>query len=173
MAYLSERARKMKMDFFFQDVPKTAKILEIGSGDGWLKKGLAERGFLAYQNIDLVPPADIVGDIREWRKIGLQPNSFDIIVAFEVVEHVDIFNVCYELLSDGGCLFLTTPYPHADWFLKILEFVGLTQKRTSAHSNLVYLKTIKTFEDNKVFNKFFLSQWGIMTKRSNKNVKAV
>ena len=166
MPYLSERARKMKMDFFFRDVPPTARILEIGSGDGWLKKGLAERGFQTYQNIDLFPPADIVGDIRDWRKIGLQPSSFDVIVAFEVAEHVDIFNECYELLADGGRLFLTTPYPHADWFLKILEMIGLTQKRTSPHSNLVYLKTIKRFEENQVFNKVGLSQWAIMTKRS-------
>jgi 2-polyprenyl-3-methyl-5-hydroxy-6-metoxy-1,4-benzoquinol methylase len=164
--YLSEHARKMKTDFFFREVPTTARILEIGSDEGWLKKSLTERGFQTYLNIDLFPPADIVGDIRKWREIGLQPNSFDIIVAFEVVEHVDIFNECYELLPDGGRLFLTTPYPHADWFLKILEFVGLTQKRTSPHSHLVYLKTIKRFENNKVINKFGLSQWAVMTKCS-------
>ena len=166
MPYLSERAQQMKMDFFFRDIPKTVRILEIGSGEGWLKKGLMERGFQSYTNIDLSPPADIVGDIREWKKIGLQPNSFDIIVAFEVVEHVNIFNECYDLLTNDGQLFLTTPYPHADWFLKVLEIVGLTQKRTSPHSNLVYLKTIKRFEDRMVFNKFGLSQWCIMTKRT-------
>lgn len=164
MAYLSNLARKMKTNFFFRDIPKTARILEIGSGNGWLKQALTKHGFQNYQNIDLFPPADIVGDIRDWKNIGLAPESFDIIVAFEVVEHVDIFADCYELLANGGQLFLTTPYPHADWLLKMLELFGLTQRRTSPHSNLLYLKTVSTFEKNRVMNKVCLSQWGIMTK---------
>lgn len=164
MSYLSNHARTIKTNFFFHNVPETARILEIGSGDGWLKTFLLGKGFLNYQDIDIIPPADIVGDIRDWRNLGLKPNSYDIIVAFEVVEHVDIFTECYDLLADGGRLFLTTPYPHADWFLKILECAGLTQRRTSPHSNLIYLSKIKTFEKNCVINKVFLSQWAIMTK---------
>ena len=59
-------------------------------------------GWTGYHGLDIVPPADYVGDIRNWREIGLEPESFDVIIAFEVVEHVDCFKECYDLLKHGG-----------------------------------------------------------------------
>ena len=50
------------------------------------------------------PPADIVGDVRNWRSMGLAEGSFDAIVSFEVVEHVDCFRECYDLLRPGGIM---------------------------------------------------------------------
>jgi 2-polyprenyl-3-methyl-5-hydroxy-6-metoxy-1,4-benzoquinol methylase len=47
-------------------------------------------------------PADIVGDILEWKRIGLQPESFDVIIAFELVEHVDCFQEFFDLLSQAA-----------------------------------------------------------------------
>ena len=47
------------------------------------------------------------------------------VVAFEVVEHVDLYAACQDLLKPNGKLLVTTPAPHADWFMKILELVGL------------------------------------------------
>src|SRR5437016_3427885 len=115
MPLLSRYAAGKKMEYFLRDVPKDAAILEVGSGSGWVGPYLQQHGWHNYLGLDLASPADIVGDIRDWRALNLHPDSFDVILAFEVVEHVDCFDACYELLKPGGKLMVTTPVPHMDW----------------------------------------------------------
>ena len=165
MPILSEYAQKRKINYFLKDIDKNSKVLEVGSGSQWLRKHMKKNGWTGYIGIDLKDPADIVGDIRFWQQLGLKPKSFDYIVAFEVVEHVDIFQECFELLKDDGELMVTTPLPHMDWILKLLETIGLNQKRTSPHDNLIYLDKIKLFSPIELKNIAFLSQWGKFKKR--------
>lgn len=161
---LSELARKKKIKYFLRDKPKDARILEVGSGTGWVCAYLKQNGYKNYSNIDLKPPADIIGDINDWKELGLQPGGFDYIIAFEVVEHVDCFQSCFELLRNGGQMLLTSPLPHMDWVMKILEFLKLNQKRTSPHTSLVYFKKVPYFSTKKIHTVGFLSQWGIFVK---------
>src|SRR4051794_16410666 len=86
---LSEISRKLKKLYFLNKIGPKDRVLEIGCGDGWVGRYLRSRGIEQLVGIDITPPATIVGDIREWRKLGLEPASFDFIVAFEVLEHVD------------------------------------------------------------------------------------
>lgn len=162
----SEFARKKKIDFFLKKIPKNKHILEIGSGSGWAGDFLKKRGYIHYMGLDIVPPADIVGDIRDWKALGLKAESFDVIIAFEIVEHVDCFKECWTLLRAGGRLLLTTPVPHMDWVLGVMEFLGLNQKRTSPHTNLIYLKNVSCFKKKQIKIVAFLSQWGIFEKES-------
>jgi 2-polyprenyl-3-methyl-5-hydroxy-6-metoxy-1,4-benzoquinol methylase len=164
MPLLSDFARKKKINYFIKDIPKDKRILEIGGGSGWAGKYLTENGWTDYTSIDVVPPAGIIGDIRQWQSLGLKENSFDIIIGFEVVEHVDCFKDCWALLKPGGKFLITTPVPHMDWFLHLLEHIGLNQKRTNAHDHLVYLKTVNDFQHKKIKIIAFLSQWGIFVK---------
>lgn len=164
MPLLSDIARKKKIDYFLRDLPKSARVLEVGSGSGWVGAYLKTHGWTNYVGLDVVPPADVVGDVREWRTLGLTAGSFDAIVAFEVVEHVDCFAACRELLAPGGKLLLTTPVPHRDWVMKGLEAVGLNQKRTSPHDHLVYLDRVPGFADKRVKVVAGLSQWGVFVK---------
>ena len=122
MPLLSDYARRKKIEYFFGDIPKDARILEVGAGDGWVGRYLKDNGWTNYVSVDIVPPADIVGDLREWRKLGLEESSFDVIVAFEVIEHVDLYQEMYDLLKPGGRLFRQVlsqgaPRPDADWSL--------------------------------------------------------
>jgi len=164
MRLLSQYARKRKIEYFLQRIPKEAKILEIGCGTGWVSNYLKKNGRNHYLGMDVVPPADIVGDIRNWKELGLKEQSFDVIVAFEVVEHVDCFKECFELLKPGGMLMLTSPVPHMDWLLKLLEVIGLNQKRTNPHNRLVYFRDVQYFQHKNIKIVGFLSQWGIFTK---------
>jgi 2-polyprenyl-3-methyl-5-hydroxy-6-metoxy-1,4-benzoquinol methylase len=166
MPVLSQFAQQRKIKYFIEKIPKEKSILEIGSGSGWVGDYLIKQGWNNYTGIDIVPPADVVGDIHNWKALGLREESFDVIIAFEVVEHVDCFNECRALLKGGGKLMITTPVPHMDWFLIMLEFLGLNQKRTSPHSNLVYLKNVSCFINKKIEIVAFLSQWGIFTKEN-------
>jgi 2-polyprenyl-3-methyl-5-hydroxy-6-metoxy-1,4-benzoquinol methylase len=164
MPILTRFVQKRRIKFFLEKIPKNKSILEIGCGSGWVGDYLRENGWANYLGIDINPPANIVGDICNWRNLGFKEASFDIIIAFEVVEHVDCFKECWELLKEGGMLMLTTPVPHMDWVLKIMEYLGLNQRRTSPHNNLIYLKNIFCFKEKEIRIILFLSQWGIFTK---------
>ena len=164
MPILSQISRKRKIKYFLDKIPKTTKILEIGSGDGWVGDYLRNNGYSHYTGIDLFPPADIIGDINNWGKLPLQESYYDYIIAFEIFEHIDCIEACYSLLKKNGKLLITTPLPHMDWSLNILEFLKLNQKRSSPHNNLIYLKHIEGFSKYNIKIIAFLSQWGIITK---------
>lgn len=164
MPLLSDYARRKKENYFLDRLSAGANVLEVGSKDGWVGELVKERGCL-YTGMDLFPPADIVGDIKHWKALGLEPNTYDAIVAFEVVEHVDCFQECYDLLKPGGRMFITTPRPKTDWVLKVLEALGLNQKRTSPHDFLVDLTKVSVpFREKQVTLVGGLSQWAIFTK---------
>jgi 2-polyprenyl-3-methyl-5-hydroxy-6-metoxy-1,4-benzoquinol methylase len=161
---LSEYARRKKIDHFFRDVPREARILEVGSGDGWLKREMARRGWRDYVGIDLKPPADVVGSILDWRSLGLPPGSFDVVIAFEVVEHVHCFREIFDLLKPGGLLVLTSPVPRMDWLCRLLELAGLNQKRTSPHDHLISFRQIPLFEPIEIRTVGLMAQWGKFRK---------
>lgn len=163
-AVLSEYSQRKKIKYFIEKIPKNASILEIGSGDGALSKYLKAGGWKNYIGLDIVAPADIVGDIKEWKKLGLKNNSFDVIIGFEVLEHVDFLKEALDLLKPGGLLYLTSPYPTTDWVCQILEFVKLSQKRSSKHTNLTYFKNIRGFDVINIKSVGLFAQWGIFKK---------
>lgn len=164
MAFLSDYSRRRKISYFLRTIPKTARILEIGCGSSWVGEYLKQNGCDQYVGLDLVPPADIVGSIKNWQKLELKAGSFDYIVAFEVVEHVDCFQECYDLLKPGGRLLITTPAPKMDSVLRFLEFLGLNQKRTSSHDYLVDLSRVVLFEKKQIKIIAFLAQWATFEK---------
>ncbi len=164
MPMLSNMAQRRKIDYFLRPLPKNAAILEIGCGARWVGEFLRSDGYTGYIGNDLVPPADIVGDIRQWDKLGLKPDHFDAIVAFEVVEHVDLFREAYDLLKPGGLFLITSPVPEMDWAMQLLEAVGLNQKRTSPHDHLIDFRQIPFFETVEIKRVAGLSQWGIFRK---------
>jgi len=164
MPALSQYAQSKKIKYFLDPLPKDARILEVGCGSRWVGDYLKTNGWSNYVGADLVPPADIVGDIRDWRTLGLTPASFDAIVAFEVIEHVDFTAEALALLKPGGLLLLTSPVPHMDWVMKVLEAVGLNQRRTSPHDHLVYFEKLPWFEPVSLQRKAGLSQWGILRR---------
>ena len=164
MPVLSDVAQRKKIDFFLRPLPKDAAILEIGCGAKWVGEWLRSAGYTGYVGNDLVPPADIVGDITKWQELGLKAESFDAIVAFEVVEHVDLFQEAFDLLKPGGKFLITSPVPEMDWAMQLLETVGLNQKRTSPHDHLIDFRDIPLFEAVEIKRVAGLSQWGVFRK---------
>lgn len=159
---LSWLARRGKLNYFLPQVPKDARILDIGCADNWFKRSAAERGWHNVVGIDLFPPADIVGDIWTWRDLGMEPNSFDAIIAFEVIEHGDFAVPFHELLKPDGLLMLTTPVPRLDPLLKVLEALRLLQRRSSPHTHLTDLRRVPNFTVVERRVKAFVSQWAVL-----------
>ncbi len=157
-------AQRKRLSFFKDELEQAGKTLEVGAGSGWVKNAITCFNMVEYTGIDIYPPADIIGDINEWQNLGLEPESFDTIIAFEVVEHVDCFDACYQLLRPGGKMLITTPIPSMDWVLKITEALGLNQKRTSPHDHLVDLRTAPFFKTKIIKYVAGLGQWAVFTK---------
>lgn len=164
MPFLSRWARRKKLDFLLERIRPGDSVLEIGSGDRWLGERLAERGVRGYRCVDLKGPADYVGDIRDWKKLGIPAASFDFVIALEVVEHVPCFEEIGALLKPGGHVFLTSPFPAWDFLCAILENVGLSQKRTSPHAHLIDFRDVPLFEKVHLKRVGILSQWGLFRK---------
>ncbi|MHB8973476.1 MAG: class I SAM-dependent methyltransferase [Pirellulaceae bacterium] len=173
MPLLSDYAQRKKIANFLDTIPRTARVLEIGCGSGWVGEYLKTHGWTGYVGLDLTPPADVVGNVRDWRQLGLEPASFDAIVAFEVVEHVDCFRECYDLLAPGGRLMLTSPVPRMDWAMKCLEWLGLNQQRTSPHDHLIDFHKVPYFEEKETKVVAFLSQWGIFRKTGSDGAESL
>jgi SAM-dependent methyltransferase len=170
---LSSLSRRLKKRYFLDRINPAESVLEIGCGDGWVARHLRERGVNNFLDIDSTPAAMIVGDIREWRHLGLRPGSFDVIIAFEVVEHVDCMNECFDLLKPDGRLMITTPYPPADAILEKLERYHFNQKRTSPHDHLTYLTETPQFRIERMWRPLMMSQWCIFKRKEGPSLEEV
>lgn len=93
-------------------------------------------------SLDLIPPADVIGDVNAWRSLDLEPHGFDAVIALEVIEHVDCLESLMALCKPGGLIMLSSPHPRWDWAMHVLEAMRLTQRRTSAHDHLLEFSTI-------------------------------
>ncbi|WP_321473606.1 class I SAM-dependent methyltransferase [uncultured Paludibaculum sp.] len=162
MALLEPWMRRLRARYLLDRIPADARVLEVGSGSGWAGGYLRTKGVKAYTGMDLHGPADVVGDILQWPSLGLQAGSFDVIVAFEILEHVDCFEACRQLLKRDGLLILTTPAPEWDWLLKILENLGINQRRTSPHSNLFDARRVPGFRVASYRRFAGLAQWAVL-----------
>lgn len=138
---LSEISRRRKLGLVCEHLVPGSSILEVGTGSGWFAEKLRLAGY-RVTTLDIVGPADIVGDITDWRQLRLAPASFDAVVALEVIEHVDCLSSLQNLCRENGLIILSSPHPRWDWLMKWLESLGLTQKRTSVHCNLTDFRVI-------------------------------
>jgi 2-polyprenyl-3-methyl-5-hydroxy-6-metoxy-1,4-benzoquinol methylase len=165
MAILKQLSRQKRIEFFFGNLDKNASILEIGAGSGWVGSYLKNKGYKNYIGLDIKPGgADIVGDIKDSRSLPFSEEQFDIIIAFEVIEHVDCLRECHYFLKRDGLLMLTTPLPSMDWLCRLFEILGLNQKRTSPHCNLVDIQRIPGFITKEYAIIGLMGQWGIYRK---------
>jgi SAM-dependent methyltransferase len=116
-------ARHQKSINFIGDV-KGFKILNIGSYNGWLERGLSEKGAFEASGIDIedcyvlaskknAPKARI--EKMSVLDLMFKENYFDIVVFFDVIEHIPkgteekAISEIKKVLKKGGVLFLSTP----------------------------------------------------------------
>jgi len=164
MPFLTDISRSKKINYFLRYIPKNVSILEIGSGSGWVGSYFKANGYTNYVGLDLEGTADVIGDIKVIDSLPFKPKQFDVIIAFEVIEHVDLLEECLYFLKDSGSLMLTTPLPTMDWMCYIFEKIGLNQKRTSPHCNLTNIKNLPGLSTEKYSIVGFMGQWGVYRK---------
>lgn len=165
MPILSDISRRLKQAYFLDRISIDHQVLEIGCGDGWVGQYLKKRGVRRVDSIDTTPQATIYGDVREWKSLGLAEQSFDVIVAFEVIEHVDCMEDCFALLRPGGQFMITSPNPSTDWILLELEKWKLNQPRTSPHDHLTFIEETARFRVLRMWRPLKLAQWCILERK--------
>jgi SAM-dependent methyltransferase len=108
---------------------KDAACVDLGCGPGNMLYSLRKLGYRNTSGVDLsaawMPIAHRVcqnvteGDAREY--LRARPGGFDLITAFDVVEHfrkdevLDFLDVAYKALRPGGSIILQTPNAESPW----------------------------------------------------------
>ncbi len=120
--------------FLCGGLPRDAAILDVGCGRGVLLSPLADRGYRVFgveANERAVQGADPRAQIRIATRLseaGFEPESFDLIVIWHVLEHMvdpfDAMSACARMLKTGGRLIVAVPnygswqarWSGKDWF---------------------------------------------------------
>lgn len=93
-------------EFFNFELSSGMKVLDLGSGDRFLKNEFEDRG-IEYKDYD-------INDINfDTDKFNDRDNEFDLIVSLAVLEHLEnpklFLNECKRVLKDNCFLYLSTP----------------------------------------------------------------
>jgi SAM-dependent methyltransferase len=109
-----------KIQPLVKDLPKTAKILDIATGKGYLLPILSSWGFSDISAADINDENFIQDRIKynffkidANRPMPFQEGQFDLIISSETIEHVenpiDFLRQLKSFLKDDGLMIITTP----------------------------------------------------------------
>lgn len=112
-------ARNALFDEYFGDVvPQGATILDVGSSNSPSVKWLEARGSYTPMDLDArgLPPHGVVGSFLE---IPFDPDHFDIVSAFDVIEHIPdphkAMQEALRVLKPGGAFLISVPAYEWAW----------------------------------------------------------
>ena len=125
-------------DFQFK---KDQTILDLGSGDQFLKDEFVKRG-MSYSSLD-IKDLDFDKD-----KFNFDNDSFDLVISLAVLEHLktpELFlSESRRVLKNDSCLFLSTP----NWkYSKDIFFDDVTHVKPYSPESLNEILSIKNFRD--------------------------
>ena len=123
---------------------KDQTILDLGSGDQFLKDEFVKRG-MSYSSLD-IKDLDFDKD-----KFNFDNDSFDLVISLAVLEHLktpELFlSESRRVLKNNSCLFLSTP----NWkYSKDIFFDDVTHVKPYTPESLNEILSIKNFKDIKI-----------------------
>ncbi len=108
---------------------KDARILDLACGSGSLLFVLSEQGYRDLTGVDISPDQvalarQVTPNVRQESVLDHlenNPNSYDLITGYDIIEHFDKNEVlrfldgCFSALQSGGRLILQTPNGDSPW----------------------------------------------------------
>lgn len=173
--------------------PKELKILEVGSGLGYLTFALNKAGYrttgIDVSETSVRKAINLFGDyyintsLEEMTKLSKEDSyRFDLIIATELIEHLDdpieFIKECLPLLDENGSILLTTPYYYDvdkiwDTDMPPIHRFWFSKKSFEAISERLNLESSFIFPNPKKgcfnYGHSNLLAWYIISKLSNGN----
>jgi len=143
-----EENRRLHQQILGQIPASAQHVLDVGCGGAWLAKELVPAGkTVVSMDISTTNPIRAVELVASPRHFGLvadvfhlpiRPDSFDCIIASEIIEHVkdpELFLAClFNVLKPGGTLIVTTPFNEAIQQSLCIHCNQLTPHNAHIHS---------------------------------------
>lgn len=159
---------QFSMGFVDESDIKNKKILDIGCGFGWFELNALDRGVKQIAGIEItnedLKAARQIKDKRTIFKVGgalelpFEDNSFDTVVAWEVIEHIpkntetQMFKEVKRVLKKKGSFYLSTPYD-SFWSKHFDPAWWLIGHRHYSKKQLIKLGTKQGFKVPEIFIK--------------------
>ena len=162
---LSDYAFQKRLSLVLKYLSPNDAILDFGAGSQRLTKILLNKGF-NVKSLDVAPEfeCDFTASGNDTK---LPPESFDKIIAIEVLEHGFFIDEIERILRPGGQVIFTIPNPRTELFLDILIRAGLVKDKVTPHINLRLPKQHETEKLKIVFEKKLfagLDYFGVLEK---------
>ena len=150
---------------------KKIKILDVGCGNQYVANKIRKAGYnitcIDKDTPEKSPWMKVKPDfVMDATKMKFKDNSYDIIIALEVIEHAPCVPEINRVLKPGGLFFCSTPTEGTDWVRHILVKLKLLQNQDfEHHDHIVDIRKVpmKLLKYRKMF--LGTSQFGILTKK--------
>ena len=111
------------------------KILDVGCGDRYITDRIKKECYdiIGIDSRDSKNCKWITRDpdfLMDATRMEFKNNSFDVVIALEIIEHCDCLSEIRRVLKPGGTLFCSTPAPSTDWVRKVLIFFRILRGMT-------------------------------------------
>jgi ubiquinone/menaquinone biosynthesis C-methylase UbiE len=160
-------------EYVISKVPKDiCKILDVGCGKGWVAKHYLPKGVKVHsldvstsnpaKVKELYPSDDHKGIAADSFLLPFYDNSFDIVVASEIIEHVidpaEFVKELFRVVKKGGKLLVTTPYKE-----KLIYYLCVhCNKKTPANAHIHSFdeKKLESYYNGEELEKFEYETFG-------------
>lgn len=180
---ITKNERKRSREAIINAVPENVlSMLDIGCGNGWLAEYFLQKGKqVVSSDISVINPAKALARFPHQNHAAIvcdafnlpfKNNSFDCIVASEVIEHV--FNPALfvssllQKIKPGGILILITPYNEKIEYFLCVHCNKPTPKNAHLHSfNEKNIKSFFQSATNKIYFDAFCNKYLLKSRLYN------
>ena len=175
------------IDYFIKlNIPKNAKILDVGCRFGSLLHRLFELGYTNIQGIDNDKESigigkkkysDVKNQINYYPgdKIPFEAEDFEIVLMFDVIEHIPhiqnfLTNQVYRVIKKGGRFIFQTPNKIINIPWEIMHKKSFSAYK-EYHCSLQTKNSLKTILDKAQFKDIVIEKHNILTSHNKKKVR--